>query len=113
MFAKEAEKKITEAIKEELINIKVEHGEYYHSVHEAYSILLEEVEETEEAMKYIKTDMRILWERIKNNFGDIENTDSSSNLLMIIANAKQLSEEAVQVAAVAEKFVQTIDVKGV
>ena len=28
---------------------------------------------------------------------------------MVVVNAKQLAEEAVQVAAVAEKFVQTMD----
>lgn len=113
MIAPNATNNIVKAIHEELINIKAEHGEYYHSTHEGFAILLEEVQEVDEELKRIKTDMRILWERIKNNFDSLENTDNASNLLMIVMNAKNLAEEAVQVAAVAEKFAKTIDDKGV
>ena len=71
------------------------------------------VEEVEECLRYIRTDIKILWERVKNNFKDLENIDKSAELLMVVVNAKQLAEEAVQVAAVAEKFIQTIVLKGV
>ena len=33
--------------------------------------------------------------------------------MCIVMNAKNLAEESIQVAAVAEKFIQTIELKGV
>lgn len=53
------------------------------------------------------------WNKIKNNFESIENTDNAAELMCIVMNAKNLAEESIQVAAVAEKFIQTIDLKGV
>lgn len=113
MLANGVSELIQESIKLELENIKKNYGENYNSAHEGYAVLLEEVEEVEECFRYIRTDIKILWERVKNNFKDLENIDKSAEILMVVVNAKQLAEEAVQVAAVAEKFIQTIDLKGV
>lgn len=109
MLANGVSELIQESIKLELENIKRNYGENYNSAHEGYAVLLEEVEEVEECLRYIRNDIKILWERVKNNFKDLENIDKSAELLMVGVNAKQLAEEAVQVAAVAEKFVQTMD----
>lgn len=99
------------SIKLELENIKKNYGENYNSAHEGYAVLLEEVEEVEECLRCIRAYIKILLERIRNNFKDMENSDKSVELLMVVMvveDAKQLAEEAVQVAAVAEKFVQTM-----
>ena len=109
MLANGVSELIKESIKLELENIKKNYGENYNSAHEGYAVLLEEVEEVEECLSYIRTDIKILWERVRNNFKDLENSDKSAELLMVVVNAKQLAEEAIQVAAVAEKFVQTMD----
>lgn len=109
MLANGVSELIQKSIKLELENIKKNYGENYNSAHEGYAVLLEEVEEVEECLCYIRTDIKILWERVKNNFKDLENIDKSAELLMVVVNAKQLAEEAVQVAAVAEKFVQTME----
>lgn len=113
MLANGVSELIQESIKLELENIKKNYSENYNSAHEGYAVLLEEVEEVEECLRYIRNDIKILWERVKNNFKDLENIDKSAEILMVAVNAKQLAEEAVQVAAVAEKFIQTIDLKGV
>lgn len=109
MLANGVSELIQKSIKLELENIKKNYGENYNSAHEGYAVLLEEVEEVEECLRYIRTDIKILWEGVKNNFKDLENIDKAAELLMVVVNAKQLAEEAVQVAAVAEKFVQTMD----
>lgn len=109
MLANGVSELIQKSIKLELENIKRNYGENYNSAHEGYAVLLEEVEEVEECLRYIRIDIKNLWERVRNNFKDLENSDKSAELLMVVVNAKQLAEEAVQVAAVAEKFVQTMD----
>lgn len=109
MFANGVSELIQESIKLELEKIQKDWGKTYNSAHEGYAVLLEEVEEVEECLRYIRADIKILWERVRNNFNDLENIDKAEELLMVVVNAKQLAEEAVQVAAVAEKFVQTMD----
>lgn len=109
MLANGVSELIQKSIKLELENIKKNYGENYNSAHEGYAVLLEEVEEVEECLRYIRTDIKILWEKVKKQFQGSGNIDKAAELLMVVVNAKQLAEEAVQVAAVAEKFVQTMD----
>ena len=71
------------------------------------------IEEVEQEVEYLETYLRILWNKIKNNFESIKNTDNAAELMCIVMNAKNLAEESIQVAAVAEKFIQTIELKGV
>lgn len=109
MFANGVSELIQESIKLELEKIQKDWGKTYNSAHEGYAVLLEEVEEVEEVIGYLKTDLKMLWERIKNDFQSVENIDKGAELLMIVMNAKEAAQELVQVAAVAEKFVQTLD----
>lgn len=113
MLANGVSELVTESINLELENIKKNWGDTYNSTHEGYAVLLEEVEEVETEVNHIKTDIRSLWNKIKNNFESIENCDNAAELMCIVMNAKHLAEEAIQVAAVAEKYIQTIDIKGV
>lgn len=113
MIANGVSELVQKSIKLELENIKKNWGDTYNSTHEGYSVLLEEVEEVEQELKHLQTDMRILWEKIKTNFESIENCDNAAELMCIVMNSKHLAEESIQVAAVAEKFIQTIDTKGV
>ena len=109
MFANGVSELIQESIKLELEKIRKDWGKTYNSAHEGYAVLLEEVEEVDEAIGYLKTDLKMLWERIKNDFQSVENIDKGAELLMIVMNAKEAAQELVQVAAVAEKFVQTLN----
>ena len=50
MFSIMTPKIISQAIKEELKNARKNHGESFHSDHEAHSVLQEELEEAQEAL---------------------------------------------------------------
>ena len=47
------EQKINEAVTLELNNACKVYGAEYHSLHEAYAVLLEEVEETKQELDYV------------------------------------------------------------
>ena len=51
MFDEKTEQKINEAVSLEIVNAVKAHGADYNSNHEAYAVLLEEVEEAEKRWK--------------------------------------------------------------
>lgn len=70
----------------------------FHSDHEGYAVLLEEVEEVEVELKAIKEALQDTWEHIKVDrppYKEIE---------QLKRRAKMLAAEAVQVVAVTDKF---------
>lgn len=75
------------------------YGEGYHSNHEAYAVLLEEIEEAHEKLEIIKRWHDRLWSCIREDMGNLEDKISR-----IEHNAKQLAAEAVQIAAVARRW---------
>jgi hypothetical protein len=104
MIAEKASEAIDKAIVYELQNIVKNYGAVYASEHEAYAILKEEIEEASEDMEQINRNLAYLWALIKNNHikaggGAISET---------IDYAKMLAQEAVQCAAVCERFLETI-----
>lgn len=100
MFDERTELKINEAVVLELIRAVKVYGEDYHSNHEAYAVLLEEVEETERELDYIKNHMTMIWDAVK---ADNE-TEVKSNARIIALDAVELAKEAVQTAAVCRKI---------
>lgn len=102
MIAEEATKSIEQAICHELRNIVKKYGPTYASEHEGYAVLLEEVEEACEAANYMQDALKKLWTSIReNNFSNFE-------LSQVYNFAVCLAEEAVQVAAVCERFMETV-----
>jgi len=65
MFAPETEKLVNELIQTEYKNACEKFGEKYHSLHEGYAVLLEEVEEASEDMTRIKYSLEDFWKWIK------------------------------------------------
>lgn len=77
------------------------YGADYHSTHEAYAVLKEEVEEAEQELQNIKTMLEETWKAIK------KNESITSSLVTLALSAEWLSLEAAQVHAVANKFIST------
>lgn len=100
MFSKKTELKINEAVVLELINAIKLHGAEYNSLHEGYAVLLEEVEEIEQELDYIKNHLVMMWNAVK-----IDNSNEvKSNARIIALDAVELAKEACQVAAVSRKI---------
>ena len=105
MIAEKAAESIDKAVAYELQNSVKEHGAFYASEHEAYAVLLEEVEEVEEEAECIKIWLESVWKCIKGN------QDLGIRVNEIKEHALDLAKEAVQVAAVCERFQETLDRK--
>lgn len=91
--------KIENLIQEELMNAIKTHG-LNHSQHEGASVLLEEIEELENDLIFIKDVYKELWECVKNDdykganeFADIIARKTSNTVL-----------EAIQIGAMVRKF---------
>ena len=65
MFNKHTEKRVDTLICGELRTAKEQHGETFNSLHEAYAVALEELEEASENVDMCKYCFRILWSHIK------------------------------------------------
>ena len=100
MFAKQTELKINEAVRLEMNNAVKAYGPEYHSLHEGYAVLLEEVEEVERVFDYIKNHLSMIWDAVK---VDDEN-EVKNNARIIGLDAIELAKEACQIAAVCKKI---------
>lgn len=102
MIAEKATESIDQAVAYELQNIVKKYGHIYNSEHEGYAVLLEEVEEADSEMIFVKGILEKLWESIKCNKVNKE------LLYYVKKHALSLAEEAVQVVAVCERFEETV-----
>ena len=102
MLAEKAKESINQAIAYELQNIVKNYGPTYNSNHEGYAVLKEEVEEAADALKAVNQNLNVLWKSIRVNFvtGECIN--------QVKKNAVFLAQEAVQVVAVCERFIETV-----
>lgn len=73
------------------------------STHEGYAVLLEELEEARAEMIDIEVKMKRLWEMTK---GNMSKEDFEQHLENMNETAVKLVEEAVQTAAMIQKFQQ-------
>lgn len=103
MIATKATEAIEQGICYELQNIVKKYGDVYHSEHEAYAVLKEEVEEACDAVNELDQKLSDIWLCITNNV-----VISETLMFEATEQAKGLAEEAVQCAAVLERFLQTI-----
>lgn len=78
----------------------------FNSPHEAYAVIKEEVEEAELEMEHIKDSVRIFWKAVKYD-------DSAKNMCRFLHGIKDiamnLAAEAIQVAAMAQKAIDSIN----
>lgn len=77
------------------------------SAHEGYAVIKEEIEEAEQELHEIKNSLDMLWHNIKINDSDWQNEFD----IQIKAQCKNLACEAVQVAAMAQKFIDSLEGK--
>lgn len=105
MFASMTEKKISEAITLEIVNAVKLHGAEYNSNHEAYAVLLEEVEETERNLDYVKNHLAMIWDAVKAD----DDNEVKANARIIALDAVELAKEACQIAAVCRKILGETD----
>ena len=73
----------------------------FNSTHEGYAVIKEEIEEAAEELQDIDVNLEIMWNVIKNN----EKTDNY--IYRIKEHAILLAAEAIQVAAMAQKFIDS------
>jgi len=102
MIAEKATECIEQAVCHELRNIVKKYGPTYHSEHEGFAVLMEECQEAAECDKDMQHSLEELWKSIR------ENDISAFELSQVQGFAKCLAEEAVQVAAVCERFMETL-----
>jgi SMC interacting uncharacterized protein involved in chromosome segregation len=102
-FSTKTDNLVKDLIQAEYDNACEKFGEKYHSLHEGYAVLLEEVEEAENEMDKIKHNLDILWKKIKNQ--DV----SYDNIIHFIdCSSFYTIKELAQVGAVLMKIKNTI-----
>lgn len=72
----------------------------FHSTHEGYAVMREEVEEVIVEMDYVKTGLECLWYYVRTD----EMKPIAESVKDIERHAIRLAAEAIQVAAMARKF---------
>lgn len=105
-FSPESEKLVNELIQAEYLNAVVNFGEKYHSLHEGYAVLKEEIEEVRDEYNSLLSNYHCLWENIKDNDKDILSTIAEMQIDVI----RQMQELA-QVGAVLMKNKNTLEVE--
>lgn len=102
MIAEKAKEAVELAVGFEYNNISTKYGDKYASEHEGYAVLLEETDEASDDLRYIHNCMNELWDEVKSD------AVSKDFLNSIKLGAIELAKEAVQCAAVCERFLKTI-----
>ena len=101
---KELLNEIEQAAENELVRANRKHT-LFNSPHEAYAVIKEEVEEAELEMEHIKDSVRIFWKAVKYD-------DIARNMYRFLHGIKDiainLAAEAIQVAAMAQKAMDSI-----
>lgn len=96
---KELLKTVQEAVEEEIKRTKEEYGyKPFNSPHEGYAVLKEEVEEAEEEIQRIKDRLDSVWWQVR------EDVYPDRAIYLLKNHAELLACEAIQVAAMAQKF---------
>lgn len=103
-FSEQTEKLVNQLINAEYKNACEKFGEKYHSLHEGYAVLKEELEEVRDEYNSLLSNYHYLWEKLKDNDKDILSTIAEMQIDVI----RQMQELA-QVGAVLYKIRNTID----
>ena len=110
MEAEKTKNFIRGAVAAETESAKEKWGETYHSEHEAWAVLNEEAEEANEAFFKIGNILHVLWNFVRK----AEKTEDDirhvrDNLHYLQDHAQELAIEAVQIAAVTQKYLDTME----
>lgn len=99
-FAKE---KVIALVAEELSAANAAHCQF-HSLHEGYAVLREEVDECQDEQDEMLLHANGLWQAVKRDRYDL----AAAELKAIESTAIRLAAEAIQVAAMARKAMETV-----
>ena len=101
---------INGAVAAETENAKRQWGEVYHSEHEAWSVLLEEYEEAQDEFVRIGSARQALWGHVRQNTNSEDDYSRVRDRLNYLKDrAIALAIESVQMAAVAQKYIDTVE----
>lgn len=103
MFNKHTETRVEMLICGELRAAKEQHGEKFNSLHEAYAVALEELEEASVDFENTKTDFSYFWEDIT------ANDDPTNDLIDAKHYAVEAIKELAQFAAMIDKTLETLE----
>ena len=103
MFNKHTETRVETLICGELRTAKEQHGEKFNSLHEAYAVALEELEEASLDFENTKTDFSYFWEDIT------ANDDPTNDLIDAKHYAVEAIKELAQFAAMIDKTLETLE----
>lgn len=92
---------------EELERANEKFASVFHTTHEGYAIIKEEIEEVETENKIMNRDLGDMWYNIKNNSVHM----TRDNAVNLKVHAVRLAAEAVQVAAMAQKYIDSFTEK--
>ncbi len=102
-----------DAVKKDVINLVYKELESanekfppFNSSHEGYAVIKEEIEEAEEQLIYTKEKLNVLWSNIKRN--NIE--FSLAHVYNLEELAINMAVEAIQVAAMAQKYIDSMEI---
>ena len=104
-FSEQTEKLTQDLIQAEYENACEQFGEKFNSLHVGYAVLLEEVEEVEKEMSFVKDELCRLWTFIKGTRSEGWIKTSVEDL---IKNNENAIKELAQVGAVLMKIKNTI-----
>lgn len=105
MIDKDAFNNIHSAIQSEHEHITKQYGKTYASIYEAYAILKEECEECKEDVDSMFEQLDDVWKEVRHDNIDKLTVEQMREIALCLA------EEAVQVAAVSLRFLDTIKEK--
>lgn len=103
MFNKHTETRVETLICGELRTAKEQHGEKFNSLHEAYAVALEELEEASVDFENVKTAFSYFWEDIT------ANDDPTNDLIDAKHYAVEAIKELAQFAAMIDKTLETLE----
>ena len=109
MLTKTLETIVDAAVMTEKIDAKRVHGEYYASAHEGYGVLMEELHEAAVELRDLDSLIR---EQLIEDIHENDDQAIIDTLYDVELYARKLACEAIQVAAVARKFSETMAKEG-
>ena len=113
MFSRKTEEFIEAAVNTETKKAAEDYGSKYASKHEIYAILKEEIEEAKEELDRIRIPMHVYWLAVRGLWQQIriENYTDKKQFELIKEYAINTAKECIQIAAVCNKAIDTVDNK--
>jgi len=85
----------------ELLNSNKKFAPTFHTTHEGYAVIKEEIEEAADELEAINQMLNIVWSNVRRN------STANKNLLAIKKWSINLAAESIQVAAMAQKYIDS------